>query len=137
MTDMPPEDMVDGLAERLNPYMHRILGGSEDPHDVVYQLMWTLTEAPQIEHSWGVDWLYRIWGDLSDIIDGYPVDLGPDSEAIAIREFRHAAQDWLRTPRTLAGLESYIERQRTRLASLWSPVPASQPPRRLPHRGDP
>ncbi|MET8310047.1 hypothetical protein [Micromonospora sp. NPDC005173] len=126
MTDMPPEDMVDGLAELLNPYMRRILGGSEDPHDVVDELKWTLTEAPHMEHSWGAGWLYRMWGSLSDIIDGYPVDFGPDREAIAIREFRHAAQDWLGMPRTRAGLESYIERQRTRLASLWSPGPRTE-----------
>lgn len=31
--------MVEGLADRLNPYMRRILDGSEDPHDVVGELM--------------------------------------------------------------------------------------------------
>lgn len=119
---MPPEDMVDGLAELLDPYMRGLLDGGEDPHEVVAALMWTMTESPHWEHLWGVGWLYRIWGDLADIIDGYPVHFGPDSEAIAIREFRHAAQNWLAMPRTPAGLENYIERQRTRLASLSPPA---------------
>ncbi|MET8311868.1 hypothetical protein [Micromonospora sp. NPDC005173] len=95
MTDVPADDMVEGLAERLSPYMRRILDGGEDPHDAVGELMWTLTERPHFEHLWGVGWLYRIWGDLSDVVDAYPAGYGPDSEAIAIREFRHAAQDWL------------------------------------------
>ena len=75
VTDMPADDLVDGFAARINPYMERILGGSEDPHRVVGLLMGVLTEPPYFEHLWGVGWLYRIWGDLSDIVDRWPVDM--------------------------------------------------------------
>lgn len=118
MTDVPADDMVDAFAERLHPYMDRILGGGEDPHLVVGELKWALTEPPYFEQLWGVGWLYRIWGDLSDIVDGWPVDYGPGREAIADREVRQAAQDWLSTPHTAAGLEDYIERWKARLAAL-------------------
>lgn len=118
MTQVPEDDIVHGLAERLDPYMRRILDGSEDPHVVVGELMLTLTEPPYFEHLWGVGWLYQIWGELSDIVDGYPVDYGPDSDAIAARELRHAAQDWLGMPHTAVGLQDYVAGRTARLATL-------------------
>lgn len=118
VTDVPEDDLVEGLAERLSPYMDRILAGREDSIRVVGGLMWALTEPPYFEALEGVGRLYAIWGGLSDIVDGWPVDHGPDCEAIAVREVRQAAEDWLSTPHTTAGLEGYIERWEARLAAL-------------------
>lgn len=118
VSDVLPADPVQGLARRLDPCMHRILDGGDDLSDAVAQLLGMLTEPPYLDHLVGVGWLYRIWGELSDILDAYPVDHGSDAEAIAAQSFRRAAQDWLDMPRTQAGLEHYIERWQRRLASL-------------------
>jgi hypothetical protein len=118
VTAVPEDDLVEGLAERLSSYMDRILGGCEDPIRVVGGLMWALTEPPYMKALDGVGRLYCVWAELSDIVDGWPVDYGPDCEAIAVREVRQAAQDWLSTPHTVAGLEGYIERWEARLAAL-------------------
>jgi hypothetical protein len=75
-------------------------------------------EPPYFEHLWGMSALYRNWGALSDIVDGHPVNYGSDSEAIADRELKQAAQDWFDMPRTRAGLESYIQGWDERIAAL-------------------
>jgi hypothetical protein len=118
VSEVLPVDPVQRLARRLDPYMQRILDGRDDLIDAVAELLGILTEPPYFEHLVGVGWLYRVWGNLSDILDRYPVDYGPDTEAIAAQAFKRAAQDWLDMPRTRAGLEHYIERWRRRLTSL-------------------
>jgi hypothetical protein len=55
---------------------------------------------------------------LSDIVDGYPVDYGANAETIAAREIRDAARDWLGLPRTVEGMEHYLEQRDARLEAL-------------------
>ncbi|MFD0595616.1 hypothetical protein ACFQZ4_27585 [Catellatospora coxensis] len=54
-------------------------------------------------------------GELDDILDRWPVDYGPQTETIALREFRRAAEEWLAMPRTEDGIRNYVHRWRTRL----------------------
>jgi hypothetical protein len=102
--------------------MRRILEPVEDPHVVVAELMATLTSPPLFTDIDGVGALCLLWGDLSDIVDGFPVNYGPECEAIAEREFSRAAREWLRMSPTPAGLEAYIEGCTPRLASLQAAV---------------
>ncbi|MFE2531532.1 hypothetical protein [Streptomyces sp. NPDC059371] len=118
MTDVSPGASVEDFANGLDPYMRRILGAAEDPIGVVGEVMGQLIEPPYIEQLRGVGELYGVWGELSDIVDGYPVDYGPDAETIAVRESRQAAQDWLDMPHTTAGLQEYIEQWLDRLRSM-------------------
>jgi hypothetical protein len=123
VTHLPEDDSVQGLADRLDPYMRRMLDGSEDPRAIAGQLMLMLTEPPYFEHLWGVGRLYQIWGELSDVVDGWPVDHGPDSAAIAVGGFRQAAQHWLAMPHTVAGLRDYITQWEARVASMLTAGP--------------
>ncbi|MFU8876376.1 hypothetical protein, partial [Micromonospora sp. SL4-19] len=56
---------------------------------------------------------------MPDIVDGYPVDYGTDAETIAVRETRVAARDWLGIPRTVEGMEHYLQRWDARLEAPW------------------
>ncbi|WP_412739414.1 hypothetical protein [Krasilnikovia sp. MM14-A1259] len=85
-------------------YMRRVLDPAENPIAVVGELMGALTEPPYRDDLPGAGELYRVWADLSGIVDGRPVDYGDESEVIAVRECRQAAQDWLAMPRTIGGL---------------------------------
>jgi hypothetical protein len=65
---------------------------------------------------WGAGGLY-IWADIDDILDRWPIDYGPATRAIALREFKRAAKEWLEMPRTEAGIRNYVDRWEKRLAS--------------------
>jgi hypothetical protein len=122
VVDVPDEGSVGWLAERLSPYMRRILESGEDPHDVVGELMWTLTSPPLFTDVDGVGALCVMWGELTDIVDAFPVNYGPECEAVAEREFRRAAREWLSMSPTPAGLEAYIQGCTTRLGALQAAV---------------
>ncbi|MEU7923474.1 hypothetical protein [Micromonospora zamorensis] len=93
-------DLVDG-------YMYRVLKGREDPVGVVGELMFGLIELLDGDDDVEVAGrLYNIYGDLSDIVDGYPFHYGDGTEVIAQREIRDAAWDWLSFPRTAGGLKT-------------------------------
>jgi hypothetical protein len=118
VADVPPGVSVAGLAEVVDPYMRRILDPVEDPIEVVGEMTNRLLDPPFFQHLEDVGALYVIWAEISDIVDHWPVDYGPDSETIAVRESRQAAQDWLDMPRTMAGLQDFVDRWRKRGMTL-------------------
>lgn len=69
----------------------------------VEKVMWHCQQAPYFEHLWGAGWLYAIWGALDDFADRWPIDYRSSTEAIALREFKRAAADWLQMQRTESG----------------------------------
>ncbi|RAO46101.1 hypothetical protein GAR06_02965 [Micromonospora saelicesensis] len=101
--------------------MYRVLKGAEDSVLVIGELMGALTEpnAEVSEVSEGsVGRLYPLFGDLSDIVDGFPFDYGDGTEMIAQREIRDDAWDWLTTARNADGLKAYVDRWIARSAAL-------------------
>ncbi|MEU8392268.1 hypothetical protein [Micromonospora sp. NPDC048842] len=62
--------------------------------------------------------MYNIYGDLSDIVDGYPFDYGDGTEMIAQREIRDAAWDWLTIARNAEGIKTYVDHWVARIAAL-------------------
>jgi hypothetical protein len=84
--------------------------------DLVHEVMWHCMEQPYREHLRDLSTLYVIWAELDDILDGWPVDYGQNTETIAMCEFRRAAKEWLDIPRTEVGIRDYVDRWRTRLA---------------------
>ncbi|MFI5924820.1 hypothetical protein ACIA3K_02445 [Micromonospora sp. NPDC051543] len=100
-------DLIDG-------YMHRVLKGREDPVGVIGDLMYALIDLPPAH----VGRLYNIYGDLSDIVDGYPFDYGDGTEMIAQREIRDAAWDWLTTARNAEGIKTYVDQWVAKIAAL-------------------
>jgi len=98
--------------------MHRILDSSEDPVLVLMELMGALTEPPLFEHPRCAGELSGDFGVLSDIVDAYPVDYGANAEMVAGREISDAAREWLAMPRTVEGMQQYLDRWDARLAVL-------------------
>jgi hypothetical protein len=117
VSDAKPPDLPD-LAQVVDTYMHRILNSGEDPVAALGELMWALSEPTLFEDLWCASALYRTFGQLSDIVDAYPVDYGTNAEMIAGREIRDAAQDWLGMPHTVEGMEQYLVRWEARLEAL-------------------
>ncbi|MEV0811079.1 hypothetical protein [Micromonospora sp. NPDC050200] len=117
MSDADPFNLPN-LAQIIDTYMHRILDSGEDPVDVLLDLMGALIVPPLFEHLWCVGELYGNLGLLSDIVEAYPVDYGANAETIAAREIRDAARDWLAMPRTVEGMERYLEQWDARLEAL-------------------
>ncbi|WP_127502932.1 hypothetical protein [Actinoplanes solisilvae] len=66
---------------------------------------------------------YRVFVELTDVVDGFPYDHGPAAaaEMIAQREIRDAAWDWLSGPRTGENMWSYLSRWENRIAALSDP----------------
>lgn len=62
--------------------------------------------------------LYPLYADLSDIVDGYPIDYDDGTEMIAEREIRDAAWDWLSIPRNTDGIRTYVDYWTARIATL-------------------
>ncbi|MEW2144419.1 hypothetical protein AB0869_16575 [Micromonospora vinacea] len=117
MTDTVPPSLAAAI-ELIDEYMYRVLKGAEDSVLVVEELKGALTE-PQSEVSMAsVGELYPIFGDLSDIVDGFPFDYGDGTEMIAQREIRDAAWDWLTMARNADGLKTYVDQWTARVAAL-------------------
>ncbi|OKI64345.1 hypothetical protein [Micromonospora sp. CB01531] len=55
---------------------------------------------------------------MFDIVDAYPVDYGANAETIAICKIRDAARDWLGIPRTVEGVEHYLQQWDAKLEAL-------------------
>ncbi|MFD0851194.1 hypothetical protein ACFQ07_03140 [Actinomadura adrarensis] len=88
--------------------------------DLVGEVKWHCLQSPLADAG---D-VYVIWAELDDVLDGYPVDYGPEANAIyALREFKRAAHDWLDMPRTEAGLLNYVQLWKTRIADDAWPAP--------------
>ncbi|WP_146758606.1 hypothetical protein [Micromonospora saelicesensis] len=120
MTDTVPASLP-AVIELVDEYMYRVLKGAEDSVLVIGELMGALTEpnAEVSEVSEGsVGRLYPLFGDLSDIVDGFPFDYGDGTEMIAQREIRDDAWDWLTTARNADGLKAYVDRWIARSAAL-------------------
>ncbi|WP_112678432.1 hypothetical protein [Micromonospora saelicesensis] len=120
MTDTVPASLP-AVIELVDEHMYRVLKGAEDSVLVIGELMGALTEpnAEVSEISEGsVGKLYPLFGDLSDIVDGFPFDYGDGTEMIAQREIRDAAWDWLTTARNADGLKAYVDRWIARSAAL-------------------
>jgi hypothetical protein len=120
VTDTVPASLP-AVIELVDEYMYRVLKGAEDSVLVIGELMGALTEpnAEVSEVSEGsVGRLYPLFGDLSDIVDGFPFDYGDGTEMIAQREIRDAAWDWLTTARNADGLKAYVDRWIARSAAL-------------------
>ncbi|WP_433261547.1 hypothetical protein ACQPWR_20340 [Micromonospora vinacea] len=120
MTDTVPASLP-AVIELVDEHMYRVLKGAEDSVLVIGELMGALTEpnAEVSEISEGsVGKLYPLFGDLSDIVDGFPFDYGDGTEMIAQREIRDAAWDWLTTVRNADGLKTYVDRWIARGAAL-------------------
>ncbi|MFI6928169.1 hypothetical protein ACIBIZ_50155 [Nonomuraea spiralis] len=117
-------DLLAGLAAELDPLMHCILASDDVRRagDFVYDVTYHCLESPHGEDLWPAGSIYCIWMDIDDILDGWPVDYGPESEGLALREFKRAAQEWLDMPRTQAGLWDYVHRWRMRMAADTWPV---------------
>ncbi|WP_146755458.1 hypothetical protein [Micromonospora saelicesensis] len=120
MTDTVPASLP-AVIELVDEYMYRVLKGAEDSVLVIGELMGALTE-PNAEVSevgeGSVGSLYPLFGDLSDIVDGFPFDYGDGTQMIAQREIRDAAWDWLTTVRNADGLKAYVDRWIARSAAL-------------------
>ncbi|GIF98797.1 hypothetical protein Cci01nite_38910 [Catellatospora citrea] len=118
VTDSEQVDLLTRFAADVDPLARRVLAAERLPQvcELVREMMGHCLQAPYLEHMWGAGELYAIWGELDDILDGRPVDHGPDTEAVADRELRRAAGEWLDMPRTEAGIRDYAYRWRTRLA---------------------
>ncbi|WP_068923842.1 hypothetical protein [Planobispora rosea] len=127
MTDLEPVDLelLAGFVEKIDPLMRDVLVGedAEQVRGFVREAAWNCTERPYFERLWGVGELYRAWMEIDDILDGWPVDYGADTDALAMREFRLAAQEWLDMPRTEAGFQDYVHRWETRVAQDTWPAP--------------
>ncbi|MEU4473948.1 hypothetical protein [Micromonospora sp. NPDC023888] len=109
------------VIELVDEYMYRVLKGADDSVLVIGELMGALTEpnAEVSEVSEGsVGKLYPLFGDLSDIVDGFPFDYADGTQMIAQREIRDAAWDWLTTARNTDWLTIYIDRWTERIAAL-------------------
>ncbi|MBG0831622.1 hypothetical protein HS041_28225 [Planomonospora sp. ID67723] len=145
MTDPDPDpDPVDLELSRfmaeLDPLMRGVLA-SEDvaqARNFVHEVKWHCTESPYGGHLWGAGGVYCIWAEIDDILDGWPLDYGSDTDALALREFKRAAQEWLDMPRTEAGLQDYVHQWETRMAEDTWPAPGGIPWRqRFPSADDP
>ncbi|GAB3153397.1 hypothetical protein [Microbispora hainanensis] len=127
MTDLGPVDLelLAGFAAKIDPLMRGVLvsGDVEQMRGLVLEAAWHCTEPPYFEHLWGVAGLYRAWMEIDDILDGWPVDYGAGTDALAMREFRLAAQEWLDMPRTETGFRDYVRRWETRVAEDAWPAP--------------
>ncbi|WP_062430507.1 hypothetical protein [Herbidospora daliensis] len=69
--------------------------------------------------DYGIDHLvdvYPVWMEIDDIFDHWPVDYGDETDTIAMREVRLAAEEWLALPKTEAEIGEYVKRWRTRQA---------------------
>ncbi|WP_433534545.1 hypothetical protein ACQPZK_20455 [Micromonospora sp. CA-249363] len=113
MTDAVSSSLA-AVIDLIDGYMHRVLRGREDPVRVVGELMCALIDLPPAH----VGRLYNIYGDLSDIVDGYPFDYGDGTEMIAQREIRDAAWDWLTIARNAEGVKTYVDHWVARIAAL-------------------
>ncbi|WP_156045518.1 hypothetical protein [Herbidospora cretacea] len=115
---MTPSEEAERLAE-LVAELDRLLSAAlthDDPEpmrDPFLCAAGTLTEYGDVESAGG---LYRIWMNIDDIFDGWPVDYGDETDAIAMREIRLAAGEWLATPKTEAGISAYVDRWEARQA---------------------
>lgn len=113
MTDLESVDLelLAGFAAKIDPFMRGVLvsGDVEQMRGFVLEAAWNCTERPYFEHLWGVGGLYRAWMEIDDILDGWPVDYGADTDALAMREFRLAAQEWLDMPRTETGFRAIVK----------------------------
>lgn len=116
MTDAVPP-YVAAAIDLLDGYLHRVLKGREDPVEVVGELMSAMTDVvlSDLPDAGG---LFCVFGDLSDITDGYPYHYGDGAEMIAQREIRDAAWDWLTTARDADGIAAYVARWTARNAAL-------------------
>ncbi|MFG2071255.1 hypothetical protein [Nonomuraea maritima] len=127
MTDPEHVDVVllAGLVAELDPLMRGILASDDvrQAGDVVYEVTYHCLESPYGEDLWPSGSIYCIWMEIDDILDGWPVDYGPDREALAMREWKRAAQEWLDMPRTQAGLRDYLHGWRMRMAADTWPAP--------------
>ncbi|GAB2467746.1 hypothetical protein GCM10027187_39900 [Streptosporangium sandarakinum] len=127
MTDLESVDLelLAGFAAKIDPFMQGVLvsGDVEQIRGFVLEAAWNCTERPYFEHLWGVGGLYRVWMGIDDIFDGWPVDHGADADALAMREFRLAAQEWLDMPRTETGFRHYVHRWERRVAEDTWPAP--------------
>ncbi|MET7372795.1 hypothetical protein [Micromonospora arida] len=117
MTDTVPASLP-AVIELVDEYMYRVLKGAEDSVLVIGELMGALTELNAEVSKGSVGKLYPIFGDLSDIVDGFPFDYGDGTEMIAQREIRDAAWDWMTTARDADGLKTYVDRWIARSAAL-------------------
>jgi hypothetical protein len=115
-------ELLVGLAAELDPLMRGIVA-SDDVRKAggfVDGVKWHCMESPLADAG---D-LYVIWAEIDDILDGYPVDYGPEDNAIyAMREFKRAAREWLDMPRTHAGLLDYVHLWKTRITDETWPAP--------------
>ncbi|MDP9848124.1 hypothetical protein [Streptosporangium lutulentum] len=123
-------DLLAELAAELDPFMRGILASDDvgQAGDFVYDVMHHCMESPHSEDLWPAGSIYCIWMDIDDIVDGWPVDYGTDSETLALREFKRAAQEWLDMARTQAGLQDYVHRWRMRMAADTWPAPGGCSP---------
>ncbi|GAA1023697.1 hypothetical protein Aple_090280 [Acrocarpospora pleiomorpha] len=112
MTDLEHVDLdlLAGLTAELDPLMYGILASDDvkQAGDFVDDVTRHCMKSPYLEHLSSASSIYCIWMDIDDILDGWPVEYGPDSKVLALREFKRAAQEWLDMPRTQAGLQDYL-----------------------------
>ncbi|MCZ7375918.1 hypothetical protein [Micromonospora sp. WMMC250] len=117
MTDAASSSLA-ALIDLVDSHMQRVLKGREDPVEVVSELMSGLIDLPVGADRGIVGRLYGIYGDLSDIVDGYPFNYDAGTEMIAQREIRDAAWDWLSSPRDAHGIKTYMDQWGARIQAL-------------------
>ncbi|MFI7537529.1 hypothetical protein [Streptosporangium sp. NPDC049376] len=126
MTDLEPVDLelLTGFAAKIDPLMQSVLvsGDAEQMSGFVREAAWSCTERPYFEHLPEVGELYSAWMGIDDVLDGWPADYGTDIDALAMREFRLAAQEWLEMPLTETRFRHYMRRWGTWVAEdTWPP----------------
>lgn len=107
------DDVPGALISVIDSLMWRILKGHEDPVELVAEVSGEFLQPSwaEVAHAGG---LYRLFAELGDIVDGWPVSYGEATEMVAQREIRDAAWDWLETVRTAGAMESFLERWEAR-----------------------
>ncbi|MCA2189548.1 hypothetical protein [Nonomuraea cavernae] len=114
-------DLLAGLATELDPLMRGVLV-SEDVRqagDLLGEAMWHCMLSPLRYASH----LYGIWAEIDDILDRWPLDYGPDTDVIALREFKRVAEEWLNMPQREAGIRDYVHQWKVRMAQDSWPAP--------------
>lgn len=121
-TDQPELTTLPALAAALDPFMRSILACDEvvQMAELASEVSWRFRDT-SVD---GAGYLYVVWMEIDDILDGYPASYGAEeNERLALREWRLAARDWLDMPRTSAGLAEHVNRWRTRVAQHDWPEP--------------
>ncbi|TKK85853.1 hypothetical protein FDA94_23405 [Herbidospora galbida] len=115
MTPLEEAARLAELVAELDQFLTAALA-HDDPEqmrDPFLSAAGTVTEYVDVGAAGG---LYRVWMNIDDIFDAWPVDYGDETDAIAMREVRLAVEEWLATPKTEAGISAYVDRWEARQA---------------------